>query len=786
MATELAPGRKLDLGVDFDLAIDASGWGADSPIPARVRTRLLEGQFIGSGEISGDRLALGAVELTDWDVSVALDTTAIPGERFGIEITAASLTVEVDDRQLLAATGITGTASPLGVSLTLDTGAIGDDAWPFSLDVSGLQLTTPDADGVVLRADTVSATVSGFGEDVTATVSDLIVDDEFRVGVSSLVLDRGDLEQSSSILGAVPIQLQSVGFAFERDGDGFIPDLGRFTLTTTATIPTDAFDDWPIQPVITLGGTTIGPDTPAGARELSLSVRVLSVDPLQIAPVDLGPVGIGFEDFGVGSLSIDANLVADGYVGGELQPGISGSIAVDTGVDVVTQVGADVTGTFEFDDDTGAPTGLALDTELTIDLDLTAAGFGVVVDDLALAITTAFGSATGDDEPVSVTATGIEAAKVDFELGDFFDASATDIVFDLENLFDGSGVLMSIGGDLDTDLSGAVIRVAEEFGGFAGWGGTVGNVGITTTGQLIALDGFFIGILTPGSDDTTSFGLPDWLPIEINEVIAGFGAAPTDLVAPFDIPGAGPLVGGAFARLGDVEPDEGFRPIDLPLGTLVDATLIGEMKLQVSAELGGGNVPISAEVDDLRIDIGALLEYDVTAPFSTEDLPIENLDSVAVSVDPIDLGGVKIGGELRFGSVDVDTAGGTAEALYLSVSGALESEAVNAGATMVISEVGPVLLRVTSPAGVPIGPTGFVLNDVTGAVSFGDVLVEAPDLGDPLSLLDALDGTLPTDVTLDDATIAAAVEPALATGTLTWDRGGALAVSGRLTHTAAP
>ncbi|MFK7917536.1 MAG: HYR domain-containing protein [Ilumatobacter sp.] len=782
--TRLTPAAELDLGVDFDLAIDASGWGANAPVQAFVRTRLVDGDYRGQGQATGDRLELGGVELTDWEIDTTIDTKALPTERFSVSITAASLDVRVDDATLITATGITGSVTPQSISLQLETGSIGADDWPFSVDVSGLALSTPDDNGIVLRAATLSATVSGFGENVTATVSDLVIDSDFRVSVSSLVLDRGDLEQSSSVLGVIPIQLQSIGFDFERDSDGFIPDLGRFTITTTATIPTDAFDGWPVQPVITLGGATIGPDTPADERQLSLSARVLSVDPLQIAPVDVGPIGIGVNGFEVGGLTIDATITADGYIGGELQPGLAGSITVDTGVDVVSQVGAEISAAFVLDDSTGAPIGLLLGSRFTLDLDLSAAGFGVVVDDLALDLTAAFGAATDDGSPAQVIATGIEAAKVDFELGDFFDASATDIVFDLENLFDGSGVLLSIGGDLATEGSGATLRVGDAFGGFDGWGGVVGNVGITAGGQLVTLDGFFIGVLSPDSGSPTTLGLPDWLPVEINEIIAGFGTA--SQLAPFDIAGAGPNTPVAVAALGNVEGDDGFAPIDLPLGTAVDAALIGAMKLQVSAKLGGGAVPAEFEVERLRVDLGALLNHDFTAPLRFDDLPIENLDSISARVAPIDLGAVRVGGGIGFGSTTVSTPDGDREVLYLELSGLLESEVVSGETTMIISEVGPVLLRVTAPLGLPIGPTGFVLSDVTGAATFGDVLLPAPDLGEPEQLLGILDGSLPTDVALGDDSISEAIEAAVTAGTPTWEQGGAIAVSGRLTHLAVP
>ena len=140
----------------------------------------------------------------------------------------------------------------------------------------------------------------------------------------------------------------------------------------------------------------------------------------------------------------------------------------------------------------------------------------------------------------------------------------------------------------------------------------------------------------------------------------------------------------------------------------------------------------------------------------------------------------RVSGGLRFGTTTVEGV----EVFYARIGGLVSTPAFDAGADIVVSQYGPVLLKVTAPLGIPLGPTGFVLTSVTGAAAFGDVRIDPPRDGVPEDLLTEL-ANLPTDVDVDAASIAAAVATSVQRGVPTWESGFALALEGQLTHVTA-
>ena len=182
--------------------------------------------------------------------------------------------------------------------------------------------------------------------------------------------------------------------------------------------------------------------------------------------------------------------------------------------------------------------------------------------------------------------------------------------------------------------------------------------------------------------------------------------------------------------------------------------MLSQLRFGFSGGLAGtDDFPITATVDDLVVDIGRLLAFDPMAPLDLDTFPISNLDGVSFAIDPaVDLGVARVSGGLTFGTTEVDGE----EVFYARIGGLLSTPAFDAGADIVVSQYGPVLLKVTAPLGIPLGPTGFVLTSVTGAAAFGDVRIDAPRAGFPEDLLTEL-ANLPTDVDVDADSIAAAV-----------------------------
>ena len=153
--------------------------------------------------------------------------------------------------------------------------------------------------------------------------------------------------------------------------------------------------------------------------------------------------------------------------------------------------------------------------------------------------------------------------------------------------------------------------------------------------------------------------------------------------------------------------------------------------------------------------------------FDGLDFPITNLDLVEFAIEPIDLGGVAIGGGLGLGLLNIDGDGPdpvTGEivrdqtALYGRILGQLVVSEVGIGVELIVTEYGPVLARLHAGIPIPIGAivgaavgvwffgvgaaaganigdsTGFLISGFEGGINFGDNRIE---IDDPLELLDA-------------------------------------------------
>jgi hypothetical protein len=256
------------------------------------------------------------------------------------------------------------------------------------------------------------------------------------------------------------------------------------------------------------------------------------------------------------------------------------------------------------------------------------------------------------------------------------------------------------------------------------------------------LEGVAVDITPPEGE---RLGLPSWLPFAIDSIGITFPGAVVD---------------------------DGELQVP-PTGTTLTPDLLDGLRLRVSGGLAATDQwPITAAVDGLEVDLGLL---------AAGQPPITNLDAIRFGVEPFELpGGAVVGGVLELGSVPVN--GETV--VYGRVVGELSVNGIGGGAELVVSQWGPLLLRISAPLGIPLGPTGLILAGATGAAQFGDVGVTVPPAGDPLALLsNAMD--LPTDVVIDRDRIIAELST-VDEGEYTWDQGFALALAGDLTVAAAP
>ncbi|MEM8933985.1 MAG: hypothetical protein AAGE94_22530 [Acidobacteriota bacterium] len=211
----------------------------------------------------------------------------------------------------------------------------------------------------------ISSPIPLLGDGAIATARDLVVGDELRIGASSVELAQGVLsDEPTLIAGIVPIELADLELRFtSRDADGFITDLEKFELEVEAFVADDAFDDWPFDVVLQLGGDVIRRDTPPAERRVGFTAAVDSLDPLRVRPIDLGPITLGIEGLGAPAPAdpddvvpaivegadglelsgvprepddgfgfvVDAVVTIDGYADGVLQPGIEALVNLTYG-----------------------------------------------------------------------------------------------------------------------------------------------------------------------------------------------------------------------------------------------------------------------------------------------------------------------------------------------------------------------------------------------------------------------------------------------------------------------
>jgi hypothetical protein len=582
----------------------------------------------------------------------------------------------------------------------------------------------------VLTIASVTATVpslNGLG----VTFTGLHLNRDGTWGAEGVEVASQGLLQTIGLGGIVPFDITSVALDFPD-----MEDLDAFDVSVTGSIDFAAMGTLPFTPLIGLGGPAISPTSPPEDNVVTFSIAVESLSEGRIRPWDLGPITLGFEDLAVGDVTFGSQLTLGAYEHGVWTGDACGSLSILAGLDDLQgQTSIDVCGSLDI-----TPTGSSLDLDGTFSLSA-ALGDAVAIEGAELA----FGLGIAVDSGFAFTVTGptfegLGVDRISVAFGDFMHLVGTGVDIDFSP--EPGEPLVAFGGALG---DGSLAVEFDDADVFSGWGGEAGNLGIAADGTVLLLPGFFVDITVP---DATHFGLPDWLPLRVDEV--GIRFPDVDLA---NIP-----------------------PEGLPMEDLANFAVRFSGGLEATEAW-----PIAAAVDGLEVDLGRL---------SRGEFPITNLDGFKMGVEPFDLvPGFRVGGGLELGSVTVDASADPGnqpeEVFYGRIYGEFSYEGMGAGIDLVVSQYGPVLAQLQVPLAIPLDGGllgGVMLSSVTGGITFG-----GPAFPDPERPLDILhDPAFDTDFPVDDDTIRDSVEPAVQRGNLTWDNGFTLALSGNLTHALAP
>ncbi|GIW98672.1 MAG: hypothetical protein KatS3mg111_2005 [Pirellulaceae bacterium] len=295
------------------------------------------------------------------------------------------------------------------------------------------------------------------------------------------------------------------------------------------------------------------------------------------------------------------------------------------------------------------------------------------------------------------------------------------------------------------------------------------------------------------------FGLPDWFPLHVTEVGIRFkGAEGT---------------GDDF----DLTLDQLGSDSLTPFQELVDPR---NYRLIVSGglESSEGGWPIRAQIKKLEIKLAELARYVsnscATHPalIGSETCPlpfdVSSVNGVSIGMEPFELGPVSIGGGLTLGVQDVQLDNSEhRQVLYAQVQGELSAGNVGIGAELVITQYGPVLVRLKSGVPIPIGgivgagvgaaffgigaaagyqignQTGFVIEGLEGALVFDAPPIE--EVANPIDILARPEFARPKNLSPSEieAAITRIVNKNQYEPTFTWNKGFRLVVSGVLTNT---
>jgi hypothetical protein len=625
---------------------------------------------------------------------------------------------------------LTGVTLDLTFALDLDTGdgtitaalhadgLAGSVAGAIEFAVGDVDLVLdPNATGPVFTIAELTATMPALGG-LGVTITGFRMHRDGTFGATSASALPGSFAAELGIAGILPFDLHEIDVEFPNPSD-----LSTFVASVSGAFDLVAMEVFPFDPLITIDGN----DVTAG-ETFSFSVVAGSLGAGGVAPLDFGPISLGIANLDIGGLTLGGTLDLGRYEDGEWIDDFGGELALDGDIEVIDGDASVAVGLDGLDVDAGT---LDLDASFAI-----SARLGDAIEIEGASLDVALGIAFGDGLTVTgptLTGTGIDRLLIPF--GDVLRLAANDVALDFTPA---PGAPLVTFGELEVTFD-------ESAGMLADWGGSAGNLAIDPDFTPRLLPGFFVDIDPPADE---RFGLPDFLPLVVDEVGIRFPNVDVDALPP----------GGL---------------------TLDD---LSNFVLRLSGGLAATDTwPIAASVDGLEVDLGKLVRG---------EFPITNLDGFLMGVEPFELvPGFVVGGGLGLGTVDVDADPGAGESIedvfYGRVFGTFEYEGMGAGIDLVVSQYGPVLAQVQAPLGIPLDGGllgGVVLAGVQGGVKFGGSAF--PDPERPLEILH--EPEFDTDFPITTETIRSSVESAVQDEELTWDNGFTLALSGTLTHALAP
>jgi hypothetical protein len=632
-------------------------------------------------------------------------------------------------RGLLTLTEVRGTIVPGGVSLHAATAAasIRGGAVSFTASDVDVHLGSAFADRPALSIAEVAATFRAMPTTLV-TVTGLQVLQDGRVGAVSAEVDRADgFFDGSGLDDVLPFSVTNVRLEFTDTVPGTDPPLralDAFDVIVTGSFDQDEMAEWPFSPQIQLGGEVVTPTSDPDANSFTFSVSVESLADGVIRPLDLGPIGFGFDGVQVGRSELDGFISFDGWVDGELQPGLTGELVLARGVDTEDESSkrATISGTM-------APGRVDIDAEFAI----TGRYGNLTVRDLALAFSMQFGLDATGDTYATVDLQTLSVGESSLVLGPWARVTLGDASFDFDAAADEPALVVL--GDPSDPTSGLGVEFLAEIPELEGWGGRIGGITVCGDGSIHLTEQTFVTLRVPEGEQ---MGLPDELPVRVDEAGIIF-----DLPAPDP---AAPCTGGDISDISDVV---------VRFSGGVEAT---------------PTWPLSFDIDGLEVSLGRLIG-------AQPGFPIVNLDEITIGMEPQEFGaGVTLGGQLTLGQVPVDGE----NVFYLQVQGSVGVSGIEFGGNVVVTQYGPVIMALQAPVGIPIGPTGLVISSVAAGVQFG---VELPSIDDPIDLLGL--PISPVDASVDRQAIIDAIRPVIGGGAL-WDRPFSIAGTGFITSVASP
>jgi hypothetical protein len=606
--------------------------------------------------------------------------------------------------------------------------ATGSAGGVVDLDLVDLDVAIRSTGAAVVTIGSATGTLPGV-EGLSLTVNGITFDSTVpSFGFTAVIVETTIDDQLLDLQGVLPFEAR-VTAVFE-DPD----NLANVSISAEGSFDFTQFDGLGFTPVIGIGGRDLSPDRP---EENFFQFSFAIVDGV-ITPIDIADITLGFADLSIiEGIEVGAQLRLGGIVDGVPTNTAGGTIEITAGLDDVDgEVEASLDGTI-----TRTATGGRIELDGTTTVSATFSGTGIEVEDLELDYDVVITKA-GDEFDLEVRLDELSVGLLTIPIGNLMTFSASTTL----NLTPGPGE--PIAEFTDVGLSVEFVDLEP----LAGWRASVTNFAIGTDLRPYALAGFSVDVdIPPGA----SAGLPDWLPLTIEEAGLTFPSIVEDLLGE-DLPLDGVVRGG------------------IEIVDLLDARIRISGGLNIRIGEGDELFGVDASVDGLEIDLGELA--DGRPPFT-------DLQGAGIGVEPFEIAGARIGGSLGLGFVEV----GDEEVFYVEVEGVVEIGGIGGGAQLLLTEYGPLLAEISAPLGVPIGPTGVVLAGARGGIRWGGGPAPEPvNPDDPAGLL-----ALPIfddlgDFEIDPDEIPELVAAAVDRQVPTWETGATLALSGTFTHVAAP